>query len=81
MKRSAYFVIESQQNEEGEFYALIAVEGESGYYKTTWLWGKDIDKAEEVARFKNKAMGISRKEANLIVLSSMRKGAIEKPRF
>ena len=80
-KRKAYFIIESQQNDKGEFNALIAVEGELGYYKTDWFWGDDLDQAEEIARSKNEAMGISREEACKIVLSTMRKGAIEKPKF
>lgn len=79
--RTAYFILESQQNEQGEFRALIAVENESGYYKTDWFWGKILSNAEEIAREKNLAMGISREDANVIVLSTMRKGAIEKPRF
>ena len=48
---------------------------------TYWRWGKDIDWAEEVARKKNADMGISEEEANKIMLSTMFKGAIEKPRL
>jgi len=79
--RTAYFILESQTNAEGEYRALIAVENESGYYKTDWFWGSDLENAEQIAREKNEMMGISRKDANLIVLSTMRKGAIENPRF
>lgn len=79
--RTAYFILESQTNEQGEFRALIAVEGDSGYYKTTWFWGNDLKVAEQIAREKNKNMGISRKEACKIVLSTMRKGAVEKPKY
>jgi len=79
--RRCYFILESQQNEQGEFRALIAVESESGYYETDWFWGSDLDQAEKIARDKNLVMGITKKEACLIVLSTMRKGAIEKPRF
>ena len=80
-KRKAYFILESQTDENGNYRALIAVEDEPGYYKTDWFWGCDLDTAEQIATSKNEAMGISRGEANLIILSSMRKGAIEKPRF
>ena len=80
-KRKAYFILESQTDEHGNHRALIAVEGESGYYKTDWFWGSDLETAEQIARSKNDAMGISHKEACLIVLSTMRKGAVEKPRF
>jgi len=79
--RTAYFILESQTNDKGEFRALIAVENERGYYKTDWFWGNDLGTAEQIARDKNKAMGISKDDACRIVLSSMRKGAIEKPRF
>ena len=79
--KRVYFLMESQRDENGELIVCIAIEGESGYYKTDWRWGKDIDWAEEVARKKNADMGISEEEANKIMLSTMFKGAIEKPRL
>lgn len=79
--RTAYFLLESQTNDNGEFRALIAVENEDGYYKTDWFWGKDLAVAEKIAQEKNEMMGISRDEAFKIVGSTMRKGAVEKPRF
>lgn len=80
-RKAAYFVLESQTNEAGEYNALLAVEGETGYYKTDWFWGKDVEEAELIARWKNEAMGISVEEAQKILLQSMRKGAVETPRF
>lgn len=79
--RTAYFLLESQMNDTGEFRALIAVENENGYYKTDWFWGNDIEVAREIAQKKNETMGVSQEEASKIVLSTMRKGAVEKPRF
>lgn len=79
--RTAYFLLESQTNDTGEFRALIAVENENGYYKTDWFWGNDIEVAREIAQKKNETMGVSKEEASKIVLSTMRKGAVEKPRF
>ena len=79
--RRCYFILESQTNEKGEFRALIAVENESGYYKTDWFWGTDLKIAEEIARDKNLTMGLTQEEVCKITLSTMRKGAIEKPRF
>lgn len=79
--RRAYFILESQTNEKGEFRALIAVENESGYYKTDWFWGKILTDAEAIVRDKNLSMGITEDEAVKIIGSTMRKGAIEKPRF
>jgi hypothetical protein len=72
-KRMAMFVMESQRDEQGELRALIAVEGESGYYKTDWFWGKNLDNAERIAKERNEKMGISEDEAHKIVLSTMRK--------
>lgn len=80
-KRVAYFILESQMNGDGEYNVLVAVEGESGYYKTDWFWGRDLKVAEQIVRTKNEALGISVEDAYEIVLSSMRKGAIETPRF
>lgn len=80
-QRRVYFLMDSQRDENGELIVCIAVEGERGYYKTDWRWGKDIDQAEEIARKKNELMGVSDKEAHKVVLSTMRKGAIETPRF
>ncbi|GAG47630.1 unnamed protein product [marine sediment metagenome] len=81
-KRKAYFVMESQRDlNNNELIVCIAVEGETGYYKTDWRWGENIDEAEAIARGKNELMGISSEESCKIVLSSMRKGAVETPRF
>lgn len=79
--RRCYFILESQTNEKGEFRALIAVEDESGYYKTDWFWGKILTDAEQIVRDKNLSMGITEEEAVKIIGSTMRKGAIETPRF
>ena len=71
--RVAYFVLESVTNAQGEFIALIAREGEPGYYKTDWTWGKDLELAEKAAARKNELLGLSQEDAYKIVLSSMRK--------
>jgi len=70
--RKAYFVNQAITDEQGNYIPCIAVEGESGYYKTTWTWGKDFNLAEQIANEKNQAMGLSLKEAYKIVFSSMR---------
>lgn len=79
--RRVYFLLDSQRDENNELIVLIAIENESGYYKTDWHWGTDIDVAEKIARKKNEKLGISEDEAHKVVLSTMRKGAIEKLRF
>lgn len=70
--RIALFVMETQMNGEGEYNALIAVEGEQGYYKTDWYWGKDYKLAQEIADERNFRMGLTKREAALIQCSTMR---------
>ncbi|MHC4616439.1 MAG: hypothetical protein ACYTEQ_01665 [Planctomycetota bacterium] len=68
--RCAYFVLETQK-QDGEYMALIAKENRKGFYKTDWLWGADMDVAEQCAADKNKAMGLTEAEAARIVCSTM----------
>ncbi len=71
-KRLAFFVMETQMNGKGEYNALIAVEGEQGYHKTDWYWGKDFKVAQDIAAERNSRLGLSKKEAALIQCSTMR---------
>ncbi len=71
-KRIAFFVSEVRVNGKGEYNALIAVEGESGFYPTEWFWGKDFKLAEECADDRNKRLGLSREDVAKIVCSTMR---------
>jgi hypothetical protein len=71
--RMCYFVMQTQANDNGEYNALIAVEGEHGYHKTDWYWGKDFALAQECADSKNYEGGISKIEALKIVAGTMRK--------
>jgi hypothetical protein len=71
-KRIAFFVSEVRVNGKGEYNALIAVEGESGFYPTEWFWGADFKLAEECADDRNKRLGLSREDAAKIVCSTMR---------
>jgi len=75
-KRMAMFIMETETNDQGEYRALIAVEGESGYYKTDWFWGASLELAEEVAKERNKRMGLTDEEVQKIILSTMRKGGL-----
>jgi hypothetical protein len=70
-RRCAYFVQRTVTNENGEFIPCLAVEGKKGYKETNWTWGKDFKLAEECAQHKNEMMGLSKKEALLIVCSTM----------
>lgn len=71
-KRVALFVMETQVNSKGEYNALIAVEGEPGFYATDWFWGTDFKLAEECAGDCNARLGLSKKEAAEIVCSTMK---------
>jgi hypothetical protein len=71
--RIAFFVSETRMDNKGEYIALIAVEGESGFYKTDWSWGSDFKLAQEIAKERNTRLGLSKKEAAKIVCSTMRK--------
>jgi len=48
------------------------VEGEQGYYKAVWLLGPDFNLAQEIAAERNFRLGLSKKEAAMIVCSTMR---------
>ena len=71
-ERIAFFVLENQKNDKGEFQALIAVEGKKGYHTTDWFWGTDFATAEAVADARNDRMGISIIEAFKIIGSTMK---------
>lgn len=72
-QRMVYFIQPTLVTEDGQYIPCIAKENESGYYKTDWAWGSNLEEAEKLAAQKNASLGISEKEAMKIVLSSMRK--------
>lgn len=72
MPKTVYFINELERDKDGGFIPCIAVEGESGYYRTDWNWGSDIKLANEIADEKNKALGFTPDEAIKIVFSTMR---------
>jgi len=68
----AYFVMETEHDANG-FIPCIALENEAGYYRTTWRWKvARFKEAEELCDEMNAKLGISKKEAMLIQLHSMR---------
>lgn len=71
-KRVAYFVMQTEVDEQGKYIALIAVENERGYHRTDWTWGKDFAHAEKTAEHKNDLLGITKKDAMKVQLSTMR---------
>lgn len=70
--RAAYFIMETVKNEDGEYVPCIAVEGETGYHRTDWAWGTDIDVARQLADKKNADLGLTVREAYEIVFDTMR---------
>lgn len=70
--RRVMFVNEAITTEDGEFIPCIAVEGERGYNKTDWAWGKDYEQAEKWCEERNTEQGIGKIEATRIVLGTMR---------
>jgi hypothetical protein len=71
LKKVAYYVSPSITNEQGEFIPVIVKEGEKGYFKTNWNWGKDLAIAEECAKEKNERLGLSNEEVQKLVCQSM----------
>lgn len=71
-KRIAFFILDTRKNDKGEYNALIAVEGERGFYPTDWYWGADKEMAQDVCDKRNARLGLSKKEAAMIQCSTMR---------
>lgn len=71
-----YVILETERTAEtadGEFIPCVVEEGTIGYYKTNWVWGKDLERAKKIADDMNEKLGISKNEAHWIVAQSMRK--------
>lgn len=68
----AYFIQPTVTDENGNYIPCIAVENERGFYRTNWEWGNDIEQAQRIADMMNDKLGITRADANRIVISSMR---------
>lgn len=71
--RMCYVILETEKDEHDEYIPCIVKEGETGYFLTSWSWGKDIELARKIADQRNAEMGISKEEAYTLTLESMRK--------
>ena len=69
---SIYFISEFAKDKNGNYIPCIAVRGTTGYYKTDWEWGKDFELAQELCDKKNAIMGITKKQAYIIQMDTMR---------
>jgi len=72
-QKIAYVIIDTERTEDGQYIPCIVKEGETGYWKTDWAWGRDKAQAEEIAKQQNAKMGISNEEAMRLVLQSFPK--------
>lgn len=72
MANAVYFINELIRDTDGGYIPCIAVQGETGFYRTDWNWGKDLALAQKIADEKNAALGFTPKESIKIVLGTMR---------
>lgn len=70
MRRAVYMILETVRDDKG-FIPCIAVEGDTGYYKTDWNWGNDLEQAQKFADERNEKLGIGPDEAYKIILGTM----------
>jgi hypothetical protein len=71
--RHCYYVDLNSYNEKQKGYQVSMVfEDVPGHYPTTWFWGPDYTTAEECAKMKNQALGLTEMDVVKIVCSSMR---------
>lgn len=69
--RLVYLIMETETTEDGQFIPCIAKEGEKGFYRTDWAWGKDKEQAQRLCDERNQEMGIDRREAAKIQFRTM----------
>lgn len=70
-KEACFFVSPERKNIEGDYYLLVAVDREAGFYQTEELLGKDLKVARLITKKRNRFLGISNKAARKIIHSSM----------
>ncbi len=72
-QRLCYTILETVTSEDGQFIPCIVKENEMGYFKTDWLWGKDLKLAQQCADEKNEGLGHTPEDVAIIVASSFPK--------
>jgi hypothetical protein len=72
-KRFAFFVLDTRRDPCDVLLALIAVDGESGFYETSIELAEDLGLASEMARTMNAKMGVTQDAADAIVIASMKR--------
>ena len=66
------FIQETVKAEDGGYIPCFAVKGETGFYRSDWNWGADKEIAQKLCDERNEVMGLTKKEAMLIQISTMR---------
>ena len=77
--RQCFYIPPDQRDDNGWIPSLVT-EGQPGHAPLTgngplarpWYWGKTLEEAQGIAIIENARMGISREDATVIVLSSIR---------
>ncbi len=67
----AYFILPTQKFIDGSHIALIAKEGERGYYRTDIMLPKEENDARNLVRTLNERLGLTASRADEIVLATM----------
>ena len=79
MGKIAVFITDSSKDEEHRYIPCVATEGEKGYrplsgrgeFSAPWYWGTDREIAQKCADDYNKKLGLTDKEAMMIIIQSM----------
>lgn len=71
-KNHAIVILETKQDDMGNYIPCIVKEGETGYYMTDWKWGTNLKEANALADDYNAKLGLTKDEAYTLVLQSMR---------
>jgi len=71
--KMAITIIETEIAKDGGYIPCVVKEGETGYHKTDWNWGPDLNTARELADNYNLNLGLSKEEAVKLVIQSFPK--------
>lgn len=70
----AMVILETVVDEKGHYIPCFVKEGESGYYKSNYDYGANLEDAKKAAEQFNENLGITKEGAFFMVLESMRVG-------
>lgn len=77
--KRAIIIVESCKKEmvsgfpkSAQYVPCLVIEGETGYFLTSWLWGTDLDTAREIADEYNAKAGLTPDDVMKLTAQSMR---------